>query len=108
MSLSCNNNEAGTVYPSGAPEFIPGFCGVRVARSLVFCVVFNISLCVILSFLTIVLSALRFTLLIFPLVSSSFSCPLKCYVPRGIQSQDNVLPTQLYEIATNVVSGWCV
>ena len=25
----------GTVYPSGAPEFIPGFSGVRVTRSLV-------------------------------------------------------------------------
>ena len=24
------------LYPSGAPEFIPGFSGVRVARSLVF------------------------------------------------------------------------
>ena len=30
----------GTAYPSGAPEFIPDFSGVRVAQSLVFCVVF--------------------------------------------------------------------
>ena len=29
-------NGAGTAYPSGAPEFIPSFSGVRVARSLVF------------------------------------------------------------------------
>ena len=29
----------GTAFPSGAPEFTPVFRGVRVARSLVFCVV---------------------------------------------------------------------
>ena len=81
MSLSCNNNEAGTVYPSGAPEFTPGFCGVRVARSLVFCVVLNISLCVILSFLTIVLSSLGFTASDIPFgifkffLSSKMLCP---------------------------------
>jgi len=32
--------EAGTTYPSGAPEFTPVFSGVSVGRSLVFCVVF--------------------------------------------------------------------
>jgi hypothetical protein len=26
---------AGTAYPAGAPEFTPGFLGVRVTRSLV-------------------------------------------------------------------------
>jgi hypothetical protein len=31
---------AGTAYPSGAPQFTPGFSGVRVARSLVLCVCF--------------------------------------------------------------------
>jgi len=31
---------AGTAYLSGAPEFTPGFSGVRVAQSLVFCVVY--------------------------------------------------------------------
>jgi hypothetical protein len=31
---------AGTAYPSGAPEFTPGFSGVRVTRSLVLCVCF--------------------------------------------------------------------
>jgi hypothetical protein len=31
---------AGTAYPSGAPEFIPVFSGVRVTRSLVLCVGF--------------------------------------------------------------------
>ena len=31
---------AGTAYPSGAPEFTPGVCGVRVARSLALCVLF--------------------------------------------------------------------
>jgi hypothetical protein len=30
----------GTAYPSGAPEFTPVFSGVRVTRSLVFCVCF--------------------------------------------------------------------
>jgi hypothetical protein len=32
--------DAGTAYPSGASEFTPVFSGVRVARSLVVCVVF--------------------------------------------------------------------
>jgi hypothetical protein len=31
---------AGTAYPSGAPEFTPGFSGVRVTRSLVLYVCF--------------------------------------------------------------------
>ena len=31
---------AGIAYPSGAPEFTPGFSGVRVTRSLVLCVCF--------------------------------------------------------------------
>jgi len=31
---------AGTVYPSGAPEFAPGFSEVRVTRSIVLCVMF--------------------------------------------------------------------
>ena len=34
----------GAAYPSGAHELIPDFSGVRVAQSLVFCVVFCISL----------------------------------------------------------------
>ena len=33
-------SEAGTVYPSGAPEFTPCFSDVRVTRSLVICVCF--------------------------------------------------------------------
>ena len=43
----CNYNDltddiiaAGTANPSGAPAFIPVFSRVRVAQSLVFCVVF--------------------------------------------------------------------
>jgi len=40
----CNKSNTtrgeGTAYPSGAPEFTIGFSGDRVARSLVFCVVF--------------------------------------------------------------------
>jgi hypothetical protein len=31
---------AGTAYHSGAPEFTPGFNGVRVTRSVVLCVCF--------------------------------------------------------------------
>ena len=45
--MTCNKSNktdaicgAGTVYPSGAPGFTPGFSGVRVAQSLVFCVMF--------------------------------------------------------------------
>jgi hypothetical protein len=40
---------AGTAYTFGAPEFIHGFIRVRVARSLVFSVVFCRSLFVLLS-----------------------------------------------------------
>jgi len=36
---------AGTAHSSGTPEFTPGFSGVRVVRSLVFCVVFFIDHC---------------------------------------------------------------
>ena len=43
-------SEAKTVCPSGAPESTPGFSGVRVTRSLFFCVVFCRSLFVPLSF----------------------------------------------------------
>jgi hypothetical protein len=35
-----DTNGAGTSYPSGAPDFIPGFQDVRFAQSLVFCIVF--------------------------------------------------------------------
>jgi hypothetical protein len=44
------NCGVGTVYPSGAPELIPGFSEVRVARSLVFCAMFCKSLFLHLSF----------------------------------------------------------
>ena len=44
-----NKNEcpsgAVTTYPSGAPDFIPVICGVRVAQSSVFCVILCWSLC---------------------------------------------------------------
>jgi hypothetical protein len=33
--------------PTGAPEIIPGFCGVRVTRSLVLCIMFCLSLFVL-------------------------------------------------------------
>jgi len=41
---------AGTAYPSRAHDFIVGLCGVHVARSLVFCVMFCIALFVFCSF----------------------------------------------------------
>ena len=37
MNVKCGE---GTFYPSGSPEFTPGFSGVHIARSLVFCVMF--------------------------------------------------------------------
>ena len=40
FSLLHNKSGAGTAYPSGEPEFTPGFSGVRVTRSLVLCVCF--------------------------------------------------------------------
>ena len=43
-------NGAGTAYPSRAPNFSLSFCGVHVAKSLVFRVVFCRSLLVILPF----------------------------------------------------------
>jgi len=35
-----NTTDATCAYPSGAPEFSPGFGGIRIARSLGFCVMF--------------------------------------------------------------------
>jgi len=55
---------AGTAYPSGAPEFFPGFSGVRVDQSSVLeCGVLFIIICpFVLFLLEIVLSVvLRFT-----------------------------------------------
>ena len=67
-------SRAGTYYPSGAPEFTPGFLGVRVARFLVFCVVFCRSSLVILSFFfwpLFCLSFLDLPILITPLESET-------------------------------------
>ena len=69
-----DNSGAGTAYLTGAP---PGFSGVRVTRSLVFCVVFCRSLFVLLSFFFRPLCCLSFLglrILISPLVSSNSSC----------------------------------
>ena len=55
-------NREVTVYTSGAPELAPGFCGVRVDPSLVFCVVFYWSLFV-LSLLAIVVLSVFWPLL---------------------------------------------
>jgi hypothetical protein len=60
-----------TGYPSLAPELNPVFfCVVRVAQSLFFCVVFGNVLFVLFLF-EIVVSVIRFTVLITPLVSVS-------------------------------------
>ena len=67
---------AGIVYPSGAPEFTPGFSGVRVARSLDFCALFYWSFFVLLTLFYWSLYCLSFfdlRILITPLVSSNSS-----------------------------------
>ena len=51
---------AETIYHSGEPEFNPDFSGVRVARSLVFCIMLCRSLFVLFHLAT-ALSVLRFT-----------------------------------------------
>jgi hypothetical protein len=61
---------AGTAHSSGTPEFTPGFSGVRVVRSLVFCVVFFIDHC--LSFWSLYCLFFDLRLLIIPLLSSNF------------------------------------
>ena len=57
----------GTVYPSGAPELPWVFSWIRIARSLVFCVVFCRSLFV-LFLLAIVVSVLRYADSYYPFV----------------------------------------
>jgi hypothetical protein len=69
-------SRAGTDYPFGKPEFILGFNEVRLARSLVICVVFCRSLFVLLFFFAWPLCCLSFydlQILINPLVSSDSS-----------------------------------
>ena len=63
--------EQDLLYPSGAPAFTPCFSDTYVAPSLPFFVVFE--LLSFLFLLAIALSVLRYTILITPLISSSFS-----------------------------------
>jgi len=66
----------GIAYPSGVPEFAPGFIGIHLAQSLVFYVAFYREMFVFLSFLFQPLYCLSFfdlRILITPLVSSNFS-----------------------------------
>ena len=63
--MSCNSSAigstglAGTDYHSGPPEFTQVVCGVYVAQSIVFCVVFvYIIVCVVLFLLAIVMPVL--------------------------------------------------
>jgi len=71
-TTKCATGEAGTVYPSGPPEFTHGFIGVCVSQSLIFCVVFC-KLMFDLYILGIVLFSLfDLRLVITPLISSNF------------------------------------
>ena len=63
----------GTAYPSGAPEFIPVFSGVRVTRSLVLCVYFVDVVCPFVIFLLCCLFFFDIRILIAPLISSNSS-----------------------------------
>ena len=72
----------GTAYPSGAPEFTSDFSGIRVAHSLIFCVVFCRSL------------SLLWFLIITSLVSSNISYNNVTPLPvenAKITCSDNVL-----------------
>ena len=77
---------AGTAHSSGAHEFTPGFSGIRVARSLVFCVVICTSLFVLLSdflFAVVLCVPLRFTASDYPL----YICIFKLFfLPQGRRS----------------------
>ena len=59
--LYFSTSGAGTVIPSGEHEFTPGFSGVCVARSLVFCVAFCKSLFVLFPLAIMISVLLRFT-----------------------------------------------
>ena len=70
---------AGIAYPSGAPEFTPGFSGVRVTRSLVLCVCFVdrcLSFCTFSFCYCVVFSSWIYRTLITWLVSSNSSYPI--------------------------------
>jgi hypothetical protein len=70
---------AGIAYPSGAPEFTPGFSGVRVTRSLVLCVCFVdrcLSFCTFSFCYCVVFSSWIYRTLITCLVSSNSSYPI--------------------------------
>ena len=64
---------AENAYTSAPPEFTLGFSGVRVAQSLVFCVMLCRLLFVLLSFLPLYCLSFNLWLLITHLVSSNFS-----------------------------------
>ena len=66
---------AGTVYTSGAHEFTPVFSGVRVAQSLIFCVVFFRLMLFLLSFFfwTLYCPFFDLQLLVVHLLSLNFS-----------------------------------
>jgi len=72
-NTTCVTSGAGTAYPSGAPQVILVFSGVRVAQSLVFCVMlYRLPLCCL---------SVDLRLLITTLVSSNISyiCRVNCW-----------------------------
>jgi hypothetical protein len=83
-----NTSGTGTADQSGAPEFTPVCSGVRVARSLVFCVMFCRSLFIL------YLLAFDFLILITLLVSSNFSKQL--YIWNRCKSNWYTISTFLF------------
>ena len=82
---------AGTTYPSGASEFNLDFSGVRVARSLVFCVVFctSLSFCLV-SFGSVCLSCYELLLLITHFGILNFSSYLCVYFKHKVDSKKDI------------------
>jgi hypothetical protein len=85
---------AGTDYTFRAHEFTSGFGGIRVAQSLVFCVVFCWPLFLFLYFFFWPLDCLSFDLhlLTTPLLSSNFPYifPMDAYVKQHIKIVDSL------------------
>ena len=76
LCYEVSTSGAGTAYPSGAPEFTPGYSGIRVTRSLVLYECFVDRFCpFVLFLLAIVLSVLlRYTDSDCPFVIFKFIC----------------------------------
>jgi len=99
------NSNAGTVYTSGAPGFIPGFSGVRVARSLVFCAVFCRSLFVPFLLAILLCVLVRFTASDYPFGTLQlFLGKIKMNTPLTVfQSYSNFRYLHLYLITWLII-----